>query len=187
VGSVGFSEILIIAVVALFFLGPDRLPQAARSLGKAMSEFRRITSSAKADLDEAIDSAGMRETLAEIKGTVDELNPRRVVGDTLRALDTPTPQSVVTGGATAASAAGSGAISSHASLIPPPDADMAESMNDSNALVIQTAPVAKVQAPGDARQFHDILSDDILSDDILSDDILSGDILSDDILTEDIA
>ena len=36
-------ELLVILVVALVVLGPKRLPEVARSLGKAMAEFRRQT------------------------------------------------------------------------------------------------------------------------------------------------
>ena len=42
--NVGPAEILVILVVALLVLGPQKLPDAARQLGKAMSEFRRVTS-----------------------------------------------------------------------------------------------------------------------------------------------
>lgn len=38
--SIGTSELLLIGVVALIFLGPRRLPEMARKLGKIMAEFR---------------------------------------------------------------------------------------------------------------------------------------------------
>jgi Tat protein translocase TatB subunit len=38
--SIGTSELLLIGVVALMFLGPRRMPEMARKLGKIMSEFR---------------------------------------------------------------------------------------------------------------------------------------------------
>lgn len=39
--GIGMPELLVIMVVALVVLGPKRLPELARQLGKAMSEFRR--------------------------------------------------------------------------------------------------------------------------------------------------
>ena len=42
--GVGMPELLVILVVALVVLGPKRLPEVARQLGKAMAEFRRQTS-----------------------------------------------------------------------------------------------------------------------------------------------
>jgi len=42
--GIGMPELLVIMVVALVVLGPARLPELARSLGKAMAEFRRQSS-----------------------------------------------------------------------------------------------------------------------------------------------
>jgi sec-independent protein translocase protein TatB len=42
--GIGMPELLVILVVALVVLGPKRLPELARTLGKAMAEFRRQTS-----------------------------------------------------------------------------------------------------------------------------------------------
>ena len=39
--GIGMPELIVILVVALIVLGPKRLPEVARSLGKAMAEFRR--------------------------------------------------------------------------------------------------------------------------------------------------
>jgi sec-independent protein translocase protein TatB len=45
--SIGTSELIIIGLVALIFLGPRKLPELARSIGKAMNEFRRSTNEFK--------------------------------------------------------------------------------------------------------------------------------------------
>jgi Tat protein translocase TatB subunit len=42
--GIGMPELLVILVVALVILGPKRLPELARTLGKAMSELRRQSS-----------------------------------------------------------------------------------------------------------------------------------------------
>ena len=41
--GIGMPELIVILVVALVVLGPNRLPELARTLGKAMAEFRRQT------------------------------------------------------------------------------------------------------------------------------------------------
>ncbi|PYS89681.1 MAG: twin-arginine translocase subunit TatB [Acidobacteria bacterium] len=41
--SIGTSELLLVGVVALIFLGPRRLPEIARKIGKIMAEFRTTT------------------------------------------------------------------------------------------------------------------------------------------------
>jgi Tat protein translocase TatB subunit len=42
--GIGLPELLVILVVALIVLGPKRLPEVARTLGKGLAEFRRATS-----------------------------------------------------------------------------------------------------------------------------------------------
>lgn len=39
--SLGFGEILVILVIALIFLGPQRLPEVGKAIGRAMREFRK--------------------------------------------------------------------------------------------------------------------------------------------------
>jgi len=41
--SIGTSELLLVGVIALIFLGPRRLPEIARKIGKIMAEFRTTT------------------------------------------------------------------------------------------------------------------------------------------------
>ena len=41
--SIGTSELLLIGIIALIFLGPRRMPEIARKIGKIMAEFRTTT------------------------------------------------------------------------------------------------------------------------------------------------
>lgn len=52
--SLGAPEILVILVVALIVLGPSKLPEAARQVGKAMAEFRRVTAGFQAEVRDAL-------------------------------------------------------------------------------------------------------------------------------------
>lgn len=45
--GVGLPELLVVAIVALIVLGPERLPEAARTLGKAVADFRRAIEPAR--------------------------------------------------------------------------------------------------------------------------------------------
>lgn len=45
---------LVVLVVALIVLGPTRLPDAARSLGRAVSELRRVSSGLQAEVRDAL-------------------------------------------------------------------------------------------------------------------------------------
>jgi len=42
--NIGMPELIVILVIALIVLGPKRLPELARSLGKSLNEFRRASS-----------------------------------------------------------------------------------------------------------------------------------------------
>jgi Tat protein translocase TatB subunit len=45
--SIGTSELILIGIIALIFLGPRKLPQIARTIGKTMAEFRNTTNEFK--------------------------------------------------------------------------------------------------------------------------------------------
>jgi len=48
--NIGPMEIVVVLVLALLVFGPKRLPQAGRSLGQAMREFRKATQAARTEL-----------------------------------------------------------------------------------------------------------------------------------------
>ena len=52
--GIGMPELLVILVVALLVLGPKKLPDVARSLGRGMAEFRRASSEIRNTLNEPI-------------------------------------------------------------------------------------------------------------------------------------
>jgi len=53
--NVGGGEILVIMVLALIVLGPDKLPEAARQAGKYLSEFRRMSHGFQQEIRSAMD------------------------------------------------------------------------------------------------------------------------------------
>ncbi|MBW1690998.1 MAG: twin-arginine translocase subunit TatB [Deltaproteobacteria bacterium] len=63
--GIGMPELIIIFVIALIILGPKKLPDLARALGKGMAEFRKATSEIKANLDIEDDLRDMKEELAD--------------------------------------------------------------------------------------------------------------------------
>jgi TatA/E family protein of Tat protein translocase len=52
--GLGFWEIAIILAVALLVLGPSKLPDLARGLGKGLREFRKATEDFKSTIDEEV-------------------------------------------------------------------------------------------------------------------------------------
>jgi len=59
--NIGGGELLIILLVALIFLGPERLPQVARQIGQTASSLRSLASGFQAEMKQAaqLDSASM--------------------------------------------------------------------------------------------------------------------------------
>jgi sec-independent protein translocase protein TatB len=55
--NVGTGELIVIMVLALIVLGPDKLPSAARQAGRYLAEFRRITSGFQQEFRDAVDAA----------------------------------------------------------------------------------------------------------------------------------
>ena len=49
--GIGLPELIIIMVIALIVIGPKKLPELARALGKGMAEFRKATHELKESLD----------------------------------------------------------------------------------------------------------------------------------------
>lgn len=56
--NLGFPEILVILVLALLIFGPNRLPEIARSLGKALRSFQSEASRAAGELRGSVEDAG---------------------------------------------------------------------------------------------------------------------------------
>ena len=50
--NIGFPELIIVLVIALIVLGPKRLPDAGRSLGKGLREFKESLSGDRRDDDD---------------------------------------------------------------------------------------------------------------------------------------
>ncbi|MCB1722486.1 MAG: twin-arginine translocase subunit TatB [Chromatiaceae bacterium] len=77
--DVGFLELLVVAVVALVVVGPERLPKLARTVGMWVGRGRRFISSVKEDIDREIKADELRQILAKQK----QSNPlHEIVEDT---------------------------------------------------------------------------------------------------------
>ncbi len=55
--DIGFQELIVIFLVALFVLGPEKLPEAARSLGKLVAHLKRSMGDLKSEMDKEINAA----------------------------------------------------------------------------------------------------------------------------------
>ena len=62
--QIGPLEILVVGVLALLVFGPEKLPEMARSLGKGLTQLKRMASDAKSEFDMGVDDASDEETSA---------------------------------------------------------------------------------------------------------------------------
>lgn len=61
IGSVGFPEMMLVVLVALVLFGPTRLPELAKTLGRAVGTFRRTVQEARKTVEDefhALEKAG---------------------------------------------------------------------------------------------------------------------------------
>ena len=76
--DIGFAELLIIGVVGLVVLGPDKLPVAARTVGLWVGKARRTISGIQSEINEELRLDEMRRQVAIQKEELDqELNDMR--------------------------------------------------------------------------------------------------------------
>ena len=52
--KIGMSELIVVLIVALLVLGPDKLPRYARKLGAALAEFRKASDEATREIRENV-------------------------------------------------------------------------------------------------------------------------------------
>jgi TatA/E family protein of Tat protein translocase len=71
-GTLGVQEMLVIFLVALVLFGPKKLPELGRTIGKALTEFRRASNDLKATFDREM-QALERET-TELKQTTQQIS-----------------------------------------------------------------------------------------------------------------
>jgi len=65
--GIGLPEIIIIAVVALIFIGPDKLPGVLRSIGKGLVELKRATSDVRSTVQEEMQKIEDEIELKEVR------------------------------------------------------------------------------------------------------------------------
>jgi sec-independent protein translocase protein TatB len=64
--DVGISEIMVIAVVALIVLGPEKLPKTARTLGHLFGRLQRYVGEVKADINRELAMDDLKKLQAEV-------------------------------------------------------------------------------------------------------------------------
>lgn len=69
----GISELMVIAVVGLIVIGPERLPRVARTLGHLVGRMQRYVNDIKADINREVELEELRKLQSSMKEAADEI------------------------------------------------------------------------------------------------------------------
>jgi sec-independent protein translocase protein TatB len=91
--DVGISEIMVIAVVALIVLGPEKLPKTARTLGHLFGRLQRYVGEVKADINRELALEDLKKLQAEVNSAASDFQASvnasaKEVQDNIRAVET---------------------------------------------------------------------------------------------------
>ncbi|MFN4325716.1 MAG: Sec-independent protein translocase protein TatB [Azonexus sp.] len=64
--DIGFSELMVIGVVALIVIGPERLPKVARTLGHLLGRAQRYVNDVKSDINREIQLDELKKLQAQV-------------------------------------------------------------------------------------------------------------------------
>jgi len=67
--DIGFSELLLVGVLGLIILGPERLPKAARTVGLLVGRMRRTMSGIQQEIEQEVRNQEIREKLKDPMST----------------------------------------------------------------------------------------------------------------------
>jgi len=65
--GIGMPELILILVIALIVIGPDKLPDLARAIGRGIGEFKRATNEIKDSFKDDEDLKHIKNSLSEAK------------------------------------------------------------------------------------------------------------------------
>jgi sec-independent protein translocase protein TatB len=90
--DMGFSEILFIAIIAIIVLGPEKLPDAMRDLGRIFVKIKKMWRDATSDIRRELELEEMKAEMEQYKKQLQELqnkveNETNGIKSTLTSLD----------------------------------------------------------------------------------------------------
>ena len=71
--DIGFSEIVVIGVVALIVIGPERLPKVARTLGHMAGRLQRYVNEVKADINREMELDELRKLQSQVQSAARDI------------------------------------------------------------------------------------------------------------------
>lgn len=93
--GIGMPELLLLLAIALIVVGPKKLPELARALGRGIAEFKKATNELKESLEASTDFSELKQSFNEIQDTpADATSPSApVIEDDYEKVDAPHTES----------------------------------------------------------------------------------------------
>ena len=120
--DVSLSELMVIAVVALIVIGPERLPKVARTAGHVLGRLQRYVSTVKADINREMQLEELKKLQQEVAEQV--RSTESAVSQDLKSLETSLNQSIAPPAAVTAGADVTAATSANTEAVPVTDTDV---------------------------------------------------------------
>ena len=74
--GIGMPELLLLLAIALIVVGPKKLPELARALGRGIAEFKKATNELKESLETSTDFSELKQSFSEIQdGSAEATSP----------------------------------------------------------------------------------------------------------------
>jgi len=135
--DVGFSEMIVIAVVALIVLGPEKLPRVARTVGALLGRMQRYVNDVKADINREIELDELKAMHTSVKEAAQsvENSVRETVSSFQAQADEMNAALTGEGASTAAADAAAPAVPA-----PMTDAELAAAIHEAQAQALEPVP-----------------------------------------------
>jgi sec-independent protein translocase protein TatB len=85
--DIGFSELLVIVILAVLVLGPDKLPEAMRDLARLIKKIKKMWHNATADITRELELEEMKEEVAKYKEELKKLQNETKIDNPVDALN----------------------------------------------------------------------------------------------------
>lgn len=95
--DIGFSELVVIGVVALIVIGPERLPKVARTVGHLLGRLQRYVNDVKSDINREMQLDELKKLQEQV--TAQARDMERQVNDQLQSVESSLNASIVQAGA----------------------------------------------------------------------------------------
>jgi sec-independent protein translocase protein TatB len=91
--DVGFTELMVIALVGLIVIGPERLPKVARTAGHLLGRLQRYVGDVKSDISREMQLEDLKKLQAQVQEQARDLD--RQINDQMKTVETELNQSIL--------------------------------------------------------------------------------------------